>query len=51
MENGPGTSKGANSQPEECEMKQWTKELKDIPPFSYELLQKHLCTDPNMAKA
>ena len=50
MDSEPGTSKETNEQQQQCEMRQWTKELKTIPPFTFELMQKHLGTNTELVK-
>ena len=42
MDDEPGTSKETNEQLQQGGIKHWTRELKSIPPFTYELMQKHL---------
>ena len=50
MDSEPGTSKETNEQQQQCEMRQWTKELKTIPPFTFELMQKHLGTNTELGE-
>jgi hypothetical protein len=50
MDDEPGTSKETNEQLQQGGIKHWTRELKSIPPFTYELMQKHLGTDPATAQ-
>ena len=52
MDDEPGTSNETSNELHASEerQQQWTKELKLIPPFTYELLQEHLGTNPNSAK-
>ena len=50
MDSEPGTSKEKNEQQQQCEMRQWTKELKTIPPFTFELMQKHLGTNTELGE-
>ena len=44
------TSNETNKQLQQSEITQWTKELKDIPPFTFEIMQKHLGTNPESVK-
>ena len=50
MDNEPGTSKETNEQILQSDIRQWTKELKTILPFTFELMQKHLRTNPELVK-
>ena len=50
MDSEPGTSNETNEQMQQSEIRQGTKELKTIPPFTYELMQKHLEADPELVK-
>ena len=50
MDSEPGTSDETNEQMRQSEIRQGTKELTTIPPFTYELMQKHLEADPKLVK-
>ena len=41
MDSEPGTSNETNKQLHQSEIMQWTKELKPVPPFTFEMMQKH----------
>ena len=50
MDSEPGTSNETNKQLQQSEIMQWTKELKAVPPFTFEMMQKHLGTNPESVK-
>ena len=52
MDDEPGASNETSNElhASEEQKQQWTIQLKLIPPFTYELVQEHLRTNPNSAK-